>query len=56
MEYLPPFGRLGRWLLDRMIRRKLTRMFDYRHDTTRRLLEAFHPAAVVERTGATTDA
>lgn len=56
VDYLPPFGLLGRWLLDRMIRRKLTRMFDYRHDTTRRLLEAIHPAAVVDRTGATTDA
>lgn len=56
VEYLPPFGRLGRWLLDRMIRRKLTRMFDYRHDTTRRLLEAIHPAADIERAEATTDA
>jgi len=56
VEYLPPFGRLGLWLLDGMIRHKLTRMFDYRHDTTRRLLESIHAAAVTDRTGATTDA
>jgi ligand-binding SRPBCC domain-containing protein len=56
VEYLPPFGMFGRWLLDGMIRRKLARMFDFRHDTTRRLLEAIHPAADIERTEATTDA
>jgi ligand-binding SRPBCC domain-containing protein len=54
VEYLPPFGLFGRWLLDGLIRRKLTRMFDYRHDTTRRLLETRHVAAVIERTEATT--
>lgn len=56
VEYLPPFGLPGRWLLDGMIRWKLTRMFDYRHDTTRRLLESIQPAAVTGRTGVRTDA
>lgn len=40
VEYVPPFGLLGRWLLDPMIRWKLTRMFDYRHEVTARMLEA----------------
>jgi ligand-binding SRPBCC domain-containing protein len=31
VEYEMPFG----WLLDRFVRRKLKRMFDYRHATTR---------------------
>jgi len=50
VEYLPPFGMIGRWLLDGMIRKKLTRMFDCRHETTSRLLLESHPA-----TGAKTD-
>lgn len=43
VEYLPPFGTIGRWLLQGLIRRKLTRMFDYRHETTARLLQAIPP-------------
>lgn len=50
VEYLPPFGLIGRWFLGGMIRRKLTRMFEFRHETTSRLLLASHPA-----TGAKTD-
>ena len=52
--YLPPFGMIGRWLLDGMIRGKLTRMFDYRHETTLRLLQAI-PATAGERGGSKTD-
>jgi uncharacterized protein YbjT (DUF2867 family)/ligand-binding SRPBCC domain-containing protein len=40
IEFAPPLGRLGRWLGNRLIRRKLDRMFAYRHDVTRRDLEA----------------
>jgi hypothetical protein len=38
VEYTPPFGVLGRWLNGPMIERKLKRMFDYRHEQTRRLV------------------
>lgn len=40
VEYRPPLGLLGRLLGGWLIRRKLTRMFDYRHETTRRLIES----------------
>jgi len=40
VEYVPPFGRIGRWLLNRMIQKKLTRLFEYRHEVTRQLIEA----------------
>jgi ligand-binding SRPBCC domain-containing protein len=40
VEYQPPLGTLGRWLAGGLIRRKLERMFAYRHDTTRRLIES----------------
>lgn len=40
VEYLPPLGFLGRWLGGGLIRRKLDRMFAYRHETTRRLTES----------------
>ena len=40
IEYAPPFGLLGRWLGERLIRRRLERMFEYRHETTRRLIES----------------
>jgi hypothetical protein len=39
VEYVLPFGYLGRWLGGRLVRRKLDRMFAYRHDATRRLVE-----------------
>lgn len=39
VEYRPPLGALGRWLAGGMIRQKLQKMFDYRHETTRRLVE-----------------
>ena len=39
VEYQPPLGFLGRWLGGAIIRRKLEKMFAYRHETTRRLIE-----------------
>lgn len=40
VEYQPPLGLLGRWLGGGLIRRKLDRMFTYRHETTQRLIES----------------
>lgn len=39
VEYALPAGFLGRWLLGRMVERKLSRLFDYRHRVTREALE-----------------
>jgi hypothetical protein len=39
VEYRPPLGLLGRLLGGWLIRRQLERMFTYRHETTRRLVE-----------------
>ncbi|MFO0909904.1 MAG: SRPBCC family protein [Isosphaeraceae bacterium] len=35
----PPLGRLGQLVAGRSIEQKLQRMFDYRHEATRRLVE-----------------
>jgi ligand-binding SRPBCC domain-containing protein len=43
VDYVPPFKALGRWLGGAIIRRKLDRMFTYRHEVTRRLIEARSP-------------
>lgn len=40
VDYELPFGAVGRWLGGGMIRRKLERMFAYRHETTRRVVES----------------
>jgi len=40
VEYQAPLGRIGRWLGGWLIRRKLDRMFAFRHETTRRLMES----------------
>jgi ligand-binding SRPBCC domain-containing protein len=40
VEYQPPLGALGWWLAGWLIRKKLERMFAYRHETTRRLIES----------------
>lgn len=40
VDYQPPLGWLGRLLGDWLIRRKLERMFAFRHETTRRLIES----------------
>lgn len=39
VDYDLPFGWLGRTFGSGLVRRKLNRMFDYRHDATRRLVE-----------------
>jgi ligand-binding SRPBCC domain-containing protein len=40
VEYIPPLGFIGRLLGGTPIRKKLERMFDYRHKTTRDLVES----------------
>lgn len=40
VEYRAPLGPVGRWLGGWLIRQKLERMFTYRHETTRRLIES----------------
>jgi ligand-binding SRPBCC domain-containing protein len=39
VEYEPPLGMLGRLLAGNLLESKLRRMFDYRHEITRRILE-----------------
>ena len=48
VEYRPPLGIVGDLLAGRQIRKKLQRMFDYRHDVTRRLVESGTFDAVVK--------
>lgn len=40
LEYTLPMGALGRWLAGGMVRNKLERMFDYRHEVTKELVES----------------
>ena len=40
IEYVLPFGALGRRLLGGLIRKRLERLFDYRHRVTRKANEA----------------
>ena len=40
VEYKAPLGWIGRFLGGWLIRRKLDRMFAYRHETTRRMIES----------------
>jgi ligand-binding SRPBCC domain-containing protein len=40
IEYALPFGLAGRWLMGRIIERKLDRLFQYRHQITREVNEA----------------
>jgi ligand-binding SRPBCC domain-containing protein len=40
VEYQPPLGLMGRLLGDWLIRAKLTRMFAYRHEKTRQIIES----------------
>jgi ligand-binding SRPBCC domain-containing protein len=46
VEYRLPFGALGRMLGGRFVRRRLERMFAYRHAATRGLVEPVRGAAV----------
>ena len=39
VEYEPPLGVVGRLLAGGLLESKLRKMFDYRHDTTRRIVE-----------------
>jgi ligand-binding SRPBCC domain-containing protein len=39
VDYEPPLGWVGRWLGGWFVRQKLERMFSYRHDVTRRIVE-----------------
>jgi len=44
VDFDPPLGALGRLMGGGFIRRKLQKMFDYRHDATRRAVESdFRP-------------
>jgi len=40
VEYEVPFGALGRLLGGGLVRSKLTKMFDYRHEVTKRIVES----------------
>jgi hypothetical protein len=40
VDYELPLGAVGRWLMGRVVGRKLVRMFDYRHEVTRRVVES----------------
>jgi ligand-binding SRPBCC domain-containing protein len=40
VDYAPPLGALGRFLAGGFIDAKLRRMFDYRHETTRSIVES----------------
>ncbi|MEK6283512.1 MAG: SRPBCC family protein [Acidobacteriota bacterium] len=39
VDYEPPFGLLGRLIVSRLIRKRLTELFDYRHEVTRHWCE-----------------
>ena len=43
VDYEVPLGFLGRWFGGWFVRRKLARMFEYRHDVTRRMIESPRP-------------
>ncbi|HET6422930.1 MAG TPA: TIGR01777 family oxidoreductase [Planctomycetaceae bacterium] len=56
IEYIPPFGTLGRMLAGRMIRKKLDRVFRYRHHVTTADLTAWSSESATMKvlvTGAT---
>ena len=40
VEFEPPLGIVGRLLAGRLLESKLRTLFDYRHETTRRIVEA----------------
>jgi ligand-binding SRPBCC domain-containing protein len=39
VDYRPPMGKLGEWLGSGVIASKLRRLFDHRHEATRRIVE-----------------
>ena len=40
VDYELPMGALGRWLGGGLVRSKLARMFEYRHEATRKIVES----------------
>ncbi len=40
IDYEVPLGAIGRWLLGGFVRQKIERMFEYRHEATRRIVES----------------
>jgi len=40
VDYDPPLGWVGRQIFEGYLREKLTRLFDYRHAITRKIVEA----------------
>jgi ligand-binding SRPBCC domain-containing protein len=48
VDYLPLFGKLGSFLGGRFIASKLNRLFDYRHDVTKRALESGSSTSGIE--------
>jgi ligand-binding SRPBCC domain-containing protein len=40
VDYEPPLGLVGRWLGSGFLEGKLSRMFEYRHEQTRRIVES----------------
>jgi len=49
VDYEPPLRALGRWIAGGFLDAKLRQLFDYRHETTRRLVESgdfSHPGPV----------
>jgi ligand-binding SRPBCC domain-containing protein len=41
VEYALPFGSIGRWFAGRFVRRKIEKLFEYRHSVTAREISAF---------------
>jgi ligand-binding SRPBCC domain-containing protein len=55
VDYVPPMGWLGRVLGDGLLRDKLRRLFDYRHEATRRIVESGDfPGATAKASGSET--
>ena len=40
VDYEPPFGILGRWLSGGFLEKKLSTLFAYRHEVTKRAVES----------------
>ncbi len=43
VDYEPPLGPLGRWLAAGYLEKKLQKLFDYRHEVTKRIVESAAP-------------
>lgn len=52
VEYALPLGRWGKLFAGSLVRRKLARMFEYRHETTRRIIESERRPAALPRAAA----